>query len=78
VRKEKSPALVNALVLATTVVSLSTAVINLWAAALKPPTTPASLPATCQAPAAPQVIQYLGTLPALDDKAKEPSRPAGQ
>lgn len=82
-RKEKSPTHVNAIILATTVAGLFTAVVNLWAATVKAaPTLPAPpvLQALCPASAAPQVIQYLGIPPAGPEPTheKEPSRPGGQ
>lgn len=81
-RKEKSAAVMSAIVLATAIFNLSTAVANLANSAVKTAPSPPVpvLAQACPAPAAPQVIQYLNLspLPGEPDKRKEPSRPAGQ
>jgi|GEM_PF-4326774 len=80
-RKEKPGALVSAIVLATAVFNVSTAVVNLWTARAKlPETAPPVAMAPCPAPVTPQVIQFLSVPPPapVRETAKEPSHPAGQ
>ncbi len=80
-RKERPSALISAIVLATAIFNVSTAVLNLWTARAKlPEAEPAVTAAACPTTQAPQVIQYLNLPPAVavPETAKEPPRPAGQ